>query len=91
MTYLFDGHGVDDKKVWFWATSFGYLLYQPAHFQFMSLFFGKPEHHHESTVSVTLPADCRGVEDEFLQFLTHRVSYVCYVLDAINAYNSLLG
>ena len=75
VTYLFHNHSRLDNKTWFWATSFGYFLYQPAHFQFMSLFFGKPEHLHERRVNVTLPADCYGVKDEFLQFLTHRVSY----------------
>ena len=71
VNYLFDGYDV--TVTWFWATSFGYFLYQPAHFQFMSLFFGKPEHLHEQRVEVTLPADCYGVEDEFMLLLTQRV------------------
>ena len=58
---------------WFWATTFGYFLHQPIHFQFISLLFGKPEPLYEQTVEVTLPADCYGVKDEFLRFLTHRV------------------
>ena len=75
VNYHFDGYDDNTTETWFWATSFGYFLYQPAHFQFMSLLFGKPEHLHERRVNVTLPADCYGVQDEFLQFLTHRVSY----------------
>ena len=71
VNYYFQNHS--GSYTWFWATSFGYFFYQPAHFQFMSLLFGKPEHLHEQRVEVTLPADCYGVKDEFLQFLTHRV------------------
>ena len=73
VNYYFRNHS-GSYTTWFWATSFGYFLYQPAHFQFLSLFFGKPEYHHEKMVNVVLPADCHGVENEFLQFLTHRVS-----------------
>ena len=81
VNYRFQNHR--GSYTWFWATSFGYFLYQPAHFQFMSLFFGKPEHLHERTVEVTLPADCYGVKKEFMLLLTQRVrptvhfSFIC--------------
>ena len=66
---------MDIKELWFWATTFGYFLHPLAHFQYMSLLFGKPEPLHQQNVSVTLNAtECYGVSDDFMLFLTQRVS-----------------
>jgi hypothetical protein len=67
--------GMDTKSIWFWATTFGYFLHPLAHFQYMSLLFGKPEPLHQQSVNVTLNAtECYGVSDDFMLLLTQRVS-----------------
>lgn len=75
VTYQFYNETMDIKKLWFWATTFGYFLHPLAHFQYMSLLFGKPEPLHQQSVNVTLNAtECYGVSDNFMLFLTQRVS-----------------
>ena len=73
VTYHFRNTG--HKSVWFWGTTFGYFLHPLAHFQFLSLLFAKPEPLYEQTVEVTLDAGCYGVNDNFMQVLTQRVSH----------------
>ena len=75
VTYQFYNETIDIKEVWFWATTFGYFLHPLAHFEYMSLLFGKPEPLHKQSVSVTLNAtECYGVSDGFMLLLTQRVS-----------------
>ena len=77
VTYRFRNQSMDTghESVWFWGTSFGYFLHPMAHFQHLSLLFGKPEPLYEKTVEVTLDAECIGVNDDFMQVLTQRVSH----------------
>ena len=77
VTYQFYNGTMDiiDEELWFWATTFGYFLHPLAHFQYMSLLFGKPEPLHQENVTVTLNATgCYGVRNEFMLLLTQRVS-----------------
>ena len=75
VSYHFYNESMDIIKLWFWATTFGYFLHPLAHFQYMSLLFGKPEPLHQQRVDVTLNAtECYGVSDDFMLLLTQRVS-----------------
>ena len=76
VSYQFYNETMDIEEIWFWATTFGYFLHPMAHFQYMSLLFGKPEPLHQQIVNVTLDAtECYGVSDDFMLLLTQRVSY----------------
>ena len=61
--------------VWFWAASASYFIYPQTTFQFLSLFFGKPEAYWTEEVDVTLNAtECLGAKRKHLLVLTQRVS-----------------
>ena len=68
----------EEVEVWFWAASASYFLYPLTTFQFLSLFFGKPEAYWTGEVDVTLNAtECLGAKWEHLLMLTQRVSLLC--------------
>lgn len=75
ITYLFKNESMDEPKIWFWTEQSSYLLHPLHTFQFLSLFFGKPEAFYTQQADVTLNAtDCWGVDDDHLELLTQRVS-----------------
>ena len=73
--YHFRNDSHDELEVWFWAASASYFLYPLATFQFLSLFFGKPEAFWTAETDVTLNAtECHGLKRKHLTMLTQRVS-----------------
>jgi hypothetical protein len=75
ITYRFKNESMDKSVVWFWTAQSSYLLHPLHTFQFLSLFFGKPEAFYTQEADVTLNAtDCSGVDDTHLELLTQRVS-----------------
>ena len=75
VTYHFQNESMDEPSVWFWTEQSSYLLHPLHTFQFLSLFFGKPEAFYTQEADVTLNAtDCWGVDDTHLELLTQRVS-----------------
>jgi hypothetical protein len=83
ITYHFKNESVDESAVWFWTAQSSYLLHPMHTFQFLSLFFGKPEAFYTQKADVTLNAtDCWGVNGvsdtvTHLELLTQRVSTKC--------------
>jgi hypothetical protein len=64
----------NNMKTWFWGASASYFMYPIATFQFLSLFFGKPNAFWGGQVDVTLNAtECEGTKNEHLSLLTQRV------------------
>ena len=78
ITYHFKDDGLDytnESQTWYWIEQSSYFLFPPDTFQFLSLFFGKPEQYYAQEVSVILNAtDCLGVETKYMTLLTQRVS-----------------
>lgn len=79
VTYVFrDGDGFghinqNASETWYWIEQSSYLLFPPDTFQYLSLFFGKPEEYYAKEVSVTLNADCIGADTKHMTLLTQRV------------------
>ena len=72
--YHFQNASFERVQTWFWGASASYFQYPVATFQFLSLFFGKPEIFWTSEVDVTLNAtECEGAKVEYLTLLTQRV------------------
>ena len=85
--HLRSDSGKDTVLVWFWAASASYFLYPLATFQFLSLFFGKPEVYWTATVDVTLNAtECEGMKQQHLTILTQRVSSINQILSQAASY-----
>ena len=80
VTYCFIDEGdkghdiINGTQTWYWVEQSSYFLFPPDSFQYLSLFFGKPEEFYAQEVSVTLNAtNCLGVKPEYLKLLTQRV------------------
>lgn len=74
--YHFQNTSYEKTQTWFWGASASYFMYPMATFQFLSLFFGKPEALWTSEVDITLNAtECEGVKQNHLKFLTQRVNH----------------
>lgn len=75
VTYKFvNGDTINQSQTWFWVEQSSYFLFPPNTFQFLSLFFGKPERYYSQNVSVILNAnECLGVDKGHLTLLTQRV------------------
>lgn len=77
VTYCFKDEGdkgLNSTQTWYWVEQSSYFLFPPDSFQYLSLFFGKPEEFYAQEVSVTLNAtNCFGVKPEYLKLLTQRV------------------
>ena len=74
--YHFQNASYERIQTWFWGASASYFLYPMATFQFLSLFFGKPEAFWSSEVDITLNAtECEGIKQNHLKLLTQRVSH----------------
>ena len=85
--YHFQNTSTDTVKTWFWAASASYFIYPLATFQFLSLFFGKPEAYWTAEVDVVLNAtECEGVRMQHLTMLTQRVSRI-YIILTISYYS----
>ena len=75
ISYRFKNDTINEPATWFWTEQSSYLLHPLHTFQFLSLFFGKPEGFYTQEADVTLNAtDCWGVDDTHLELLTQRVS-----------------
>ena len=75
LTYHFKNESIDEPATWFWTAQSSYFLHPLHTFQYLSLFFGKPEAFYIQQADVTLNAtDCWGVDDTHLELLTQRVS-----------------
>ena len=66
----------DETQVWYWSAQTSHFLHPFEVFQFLSLFFSKPEPYYSSSLDVTLKAECANLSstDNKLQLLTQRVS-----------------
>ena len=80
--YHFQNASYERAQTWFWGASASYFQYPVATFQFLSLFFGKPEEFWTSEVDITLNAtECEGAKIEHLTLLTQRVrKLACTIL-----------
>ena len=76
VTYNFADNGVtNETQTWYWVGQSSYFLFPPNTFQYLSLFFGKPEEYYTQEVYVTLNATaCLEVDKDHLTLLTQRVS-----------------
>ena len=76
ITYHFKNETMNNKSaMWFWTQEPSYFLHPMHTFQFLSLFFGKPEAFYSQQANVTLNAtSCWMVNDMYLELLTQRVS-----------------
>ena len=76
VTYFFGDMNSNETKssVWFWSAHTSHFLHSPHTFQFLSLFFGKPEHFYSGVLNVTLKEDCANANERMMEFLTQRVS-----------------
>ena len=87
--YHFQNASTDNVKTWFWAASASYFIYPLATFQFLSLFFGKPEAYWTAEVDVVLNAtECEGVRMQHLTMLTQRVSKIKFYAILTTSYYS---
>ena len=66
---------MNGSQTWYWIEQSSYLLFPPDTFQYVSLFFGKPEEYYAQEVSVTLAADCKEADEMHMTLLTQRVRY----------------
>lgn len=75
LTYHFKNESINEPATWFWTAQSSYFLHPLHTFQYLSLFFGKPEAFYIQQADVTLNAtDCWEVDDTHLELLTQRVS-----------------
>ena len=78
ITYNFKDDGteyINESQIWYWVEQSSYFLFPPHTFQYLSLFFGKPEEFYAQEVSLILNAtDCLGVQTKYMTLLTQRVS-----------------
>lgn len=75
VTYHFKNSSV--TSVWFWSAKTSYFLHPFLVFQFMSLFFNKPQPYYTGSLDVTLETECMAnlsPDTTNLQLLTQRVS-----------------
>lgn len=75
VTYHFKNSS--NTSVWFWSKKTSYFLHPFLVFQFMSLFFSKPEPYYTGSLDVTLETECMvnlSPDTTNLQLLTQRVS-----------------
>lgn len=61
------------NKTWFWSSGIFYFFQPLRVFQFTSMFLANPVWQ-RSNVTLTLPAECVHANEEFMEFLTQRVS-----------------
>ena len=72
--YSFDDSNT--TQLWFWSTQMSHFLHPFEVFQFLSLFFTKPEPYYTGNLDIVLKAECANLSstDVKLQLLTQRVS-----------------
>lgn len=65
-----------DTQLWFWSAQTSHFIHPFQVFQFLSLFFSKPEPYYSDTVKITLKTECAKLSttNTHLQLLTQRVS-----------------
>ena len=69
----------NQNKTWFWSSG-NFYFFQPLRvFQFTSMFLANPVWR-RSNVILTLPAECVNANEEFMEFLTQRVSRLIYTM-----------
>ena len=74
--YYFNGTNNTDPQIWFWSTVASHFIHPFEVFQFLSLFFSKPEPYFSGSLSITLNAECANLQSTDIKFhlLTQRVS-----------------
>ena len=68
-----DTNTPNQNKTWFWSSGTFYFFQPLRVFQFTSLFLANP-FWRTSNVILTLPAECVNANEEFMEFLTQRMS-----------------
>ena len=71
-----DTNNTIDPQTWYWSAQTSHFLHPFEVFQFLSLFFGKPEPYYTGRLDITLKAECADLSStdiEKLQLLTQRV------------------
>ena len=61
------------NKTWSWSSGIFYFFQPLRVFQFTSIFLANPVWR-RSNLTLTLPAECMNANEEFMEFLTQRVS-----------------
>lgn len=75
--YYFGDKNLEEtnSSVWFWSAYTSYFLHSPHTFQFLSLFFGKPQHFNSGELDIILDEECIHADLSMMELLTQRVSY----------------
>ena len=68
-----DSNTPTQNKTWFWSSGTFYFFQPLRVFQFTSMFLANPVWR-RSNVTLTLPAECMNANEDFMEFLTQRVS-----------------
>ena len=76
VTIRYSFNSSNKTQVWFWSTQMSHFLHPFEVFQFLSLFFTKPEPYYTGSTDIMLKAECANLSstDVKLQLLTQRVS-----------------
>ena len=78
VTYHFnDTNGTIGPQTWYWSAQTSHFLHPFEVFQFLSLFFSKPEPYYTGSLDITVKVECADLSSsdiEKLQLLTQRVS-----------------
>ena len=79
VTYEYKDDFDNQTEIWFWSTSFFYIL-QPLHaFQFNSMLFSDTQLL-TSSLTLTLPLNCSNASEDHMTLLTQRVSCVATII-----------
>ena len=85
VTYVFGTDSEIAPQVWFWSSLTSHFIHPFEVFQFMSLFFNKPEPYYSGALSLTLRSECadagllpNGMPR--MQLLTQRVSHISDII-----------
>ena len=80
--YYFENSSATHDQLWFWSAQTSHFIHPFQMFQFLSLFFSKPEPYYSGTVEIILKRECAklSTKDMHLQLLTQRVSLAYFFL-----------
>lgn len=92
ITYTFENS--QNESIWYWTDKSSYLYLPINTFQFLSLFFGKPETFFTGNVELTLDFECKVANEdsehkEHFKLLTQRVSPVISLVSWTPNYDDL--
>ena len=75
-----NGTKATKDKMWYWSAQTSHFLHPFEVFQFLSLFFGKPEPYYTGDLKIILKAECGSIPStqdiDTLQLLTQRVRII---------------